>query len=358
MVQLMSKVSAGSDQAVGDLEGFIRRYVVAGDDEIVALMLWATHTHCFEAATVTPYIAVTSATMRSGKSQVLELMEFIVREPVRTSSISPSALFRTIADRRPTLLLDEVDSAGISRDLRAVLNDGYKRGGKVIRAQSMGSFKVADDFPTFCPKMLAGIGKPLPPTVMDRSIPIRLQRRAPDEHVERFRLRDVEEEAIPIKAALKLWGEMHVDLLATLRPEIPPELGDRAAEAWDPLFAIADVIGWGDVARDAAVRLSGTQEEPDKGVQLLSDIKSVFSDTLASRIASADLLGALRSLEDPVFEDDYRRFSTADLARSLKPFAIKPSQFRAGHSNPVRGYDRASFEDSWRRYVVPRSAEM
>lgn len=64
------------------------------------------------------------------------------------------------------------------------------------------SFK---DFETFCPKAIAGIGQ-LPDTVADRSIPIRLKRKGPNEAVERFRRRNVLGQANEIRERIPAWG--------------------------------------------------------------------------------------------------------------------------------------------------------
>jgi hypothetical protein len=343
------------------VEDFLRRYIVLESDQTLALALWVLHTWAFDAALLTPYIGVTSPTMRAGKTRLFEVLELVVRTPARTSSITPAALYRTISTRRPTLLLDETDASRISEQLRAILNDGYHVGGKVTRAEKSGSAWIDVDYPTFCAKAFAGIGSPLPPTVMDRSIPIRLKRRAPDEPVDRFRRRDAELDAVAIKNALVRWAEENVEALAVMEPDIPAELNDRAADVWEPLLAIADLTGCSDRARRAAVHLSGTEDEPDLGIQLLIDIHSVYlaragGDAqltllpLSPRIPSTELVGALRGLDDPAFEPGYGAVRAADLARRLKPFGIGPKVLRVGAAS-ARGYEWAAFEDAWRRYL-------
>jgi hypothetical protein len=69
--------------------------------------------------------------------------------------------------------------------LRGLLNTGHRQGGKSTICVGQGAEMSYKDFSTFCPKAIAGIGK-LPDTVADRSLPIRLERRAPGEQAERF----------------------------------------------------------------------------------------------------------------------------------------------------------------------------
>jgi hypothetical protein len=113
-----------------DVRTFIRRFVVLDDAQAVAATLWAAHTHVFDAFGCTPYLAITSAEKRSGKTRLLEVLELLVREPPQTANISDAALFRVVAERSPILLMDEVDSIFKSREreeLRGLLNAGYRR---------------------------------------------------------------------------------------------------------------------------------------------------------------------------------------------------------------------------------------
>ena len=100
------------------------------------------------------------------------------------------------------------------------------------------------DFSVFCPKVLAGIdtGK-LPETVRDRSIVLPLKRRRKDETVERLRHRVVEPQAAPLRDALEAWAKEATEGLGDAFPHLPDELSDRAADGWEPLFAIADLAG-------------------------------------------------------------------------------------------------------------------
>src|SRR5262249_40284543 len=147
-----------------------------------------------DAAESTPYLAVTSAEKRSGKSRLREVLELLVRQPLPASNISDAALFRAIASTTPTVLLDEADAIFKARereDLRGLLNAGYRRGAVAYRMGGRNKTTL-ETFPVYCPKAFFGIGDFLPDTLADRAIPIRLQRRTREETVERFRRRDVQ----------------------------------------------------------------------------------------------------------------------------------------------------------------------
>src|SRR5207249_2936532 len=126
-------------------------------------------------------------------------------------------------------------------DLRALLNAGYRRGAEVLRCEAAGRTQVVKRYPAFGAKAFASIGK-LPDTIDDRSIRIPLRRRTTREPVTRFRLREARREAEPITMMLATWAMDGIFGMHEARPEIPESLleNDRLADAWEPLFAIAD----------------------------------------------------------------------------------------------------------------------
>ena len=105
----MTGASAGGE-ILSQLVSVIRRYILLTAAEADAVALWIVHTHAFNAAGATPYLAITSAEKRSGKTNLLELLEMLVAKPWLTGSVSAAVLFRKTAAERPTLLLDESDA--------------------------------------------------------------------------------------------------------------------------------------------------------------------------------------------------------------------------------------------------------
>lgn len=270
------------------LRRYIRRYVVVTADQATATTLWAAHTHAIEAADCTAYLHVTSATPRAGKTRLLEILEPIVARPWLTGRTSTAALYRRIDQGQPTLLLDESDAA-LGRDadreyaeaLRGVLCAGYRRSGRVTLCVGQGASFQVREFAAFAPKAIAGIGD-LPATIQDRSIRITLRRRTQDEPCARWRERDGQAEAAPLHRALVSWAAepIAIQVLRDARPELPVALGDREADVWEPLLAIADAAGgdWPKHARQAAVNLAGAAAagQTDILVELLRDIAEIL----------------------------------------------------------------------------------
>jgi len=347
-------------EIISQLVQLIRRYVALTAAEADVIALWVVHTHAFGAAQTTPYLAITSAEKRCGKSRLLELLEMLVAGPWLTSSVSAAVLYRTIHETHPTLLLDESDATfsgnkEFGEALRGVLNSGHRLGGKASRCERAGEKFVRRDFDTFCPKAIAGIGK-LPDTVADRCIPIRLRRKPPGTEVARFRRREVAPEAAELGADVFVWAAERLDALTEMRPELPESLSDRQQDGAEPLLAIADLAGgeWPTRARAALVELfTGTvAEDQSVGVSLLGDIRSVFNSTGRDRLSSNELLGRLTHGETLPWGEfaNGRPLTPIGLARLLKPFGIIPGTIRL-EKGTAKGYLRESYADAWLRYL-------
>lgn len=351
------------------LEVFIRRFVSFGNaHQVVAVVLWVAHTWAFDAAETTPRLAITSPERRSGKSRLLEVLERLVRTPLLTTNISVAALFRLVDDSRPTILFDEVDAIFSPRskqegaeDLRGLLNAGHRRqGGEVVRMVGQGAAMHPQRFKVFAPVALAGIGR-LPDTVADRAIPIRLERRAADEFVEPFRFRTVEAEAVALRELLEAWAEQATPSLAEARPAIPAGLNDRAADSWEPLFAIADAAGpeWARRAREAAIALHREEEVRSASEELLAAIRRVFEERQVDRMSSRELVDALNEEEDAPWGGELTpRALAARLRRYRRPDGsrLAPATVRLADGRTPKGYLLEWFTEAFRRHIPQVSA--
>jgi hypothetical protein len=293
--------------ALDSVQGFIRRFIVMNDAQAIAVALWVFHTHVLDAADYTPYIYVTSAERESGKSRLKEAVELLVLNPIPTSNVSPAALFRLARpeDGPPaTFLVDEVDEIFSPKsersELRGLLNAGFHRGDHAIRMVGEGKNQFPQRFPVFCAKLLAGKNSAaLGDTLESRCIRIELKRKTREEEVDRFRRREVEQEAIYIAEALRSLGSFYVDRLALARPLLPEELSDRQQDVWEPLLAIAELAGetCSVRARAAAVGLStGAVSEESLGIRLLADIREVFDGF--ERVSTVRLIELLCLIEE------------------------------------------------------------
>ncbi len=354
-------VEAG-ETLLAAVEQYIKRFVKMGEHELIAVALWAAHTHAFEAAEATPYLQTISAEKSSGKTRLCEVLELIVARPWFVARTTPAALYRKIASEKPTLLLDESDAAFKSGDeyseaLRGILNSGYRKGGKATVCVGQGAKIEARDFATFCPKLIAGL-RSLPDTIADRSIRIELKRKMPAERVERFHPRKIKDESTSLRDRLAAWGGARVDALKQAEPQLPDELSDRGQDIWEPLLAIADdACGeWPQRARAAARALSspGTFEDESLGVQLLDGIRSIYESIGRDRISSAEVAQRLNDDENaPWGTLEKRPFDARTLAKLLRRYKIRPKPMRIGDDERARGYERSDFDDAFARYLPP-----
>ena len=214
--------------------------------------------------------------------------------------MSAAALYRVVADRQPTLLLDEADTylgntiAKQHEDLRGLINAGHRRGATVYRGEVSGKTVKVVEFPAFAACALAGIGD-LPDTILDRSVIVAMKRRAPDEHVEPFRERLVRPRRRDCSATASQHGPPSTSTRsATPGPRCRDGIIDRAADVWEPLIAVADRAGgdWPERARHAAVALNNARAErdPSLGVQLLADCRRIFAEHDVDRLTTETLV--------------------------------------------------------------------
>jgi hypothetical protein len=342
-----------------EVRRFVRRFVVLTDHQAVVLALWAFHTHAFDAAETTPYVSVTSAEKRSGKSRLLEVLEMLVRQPLVSVNVSDAALFRAIHEKQPTVIFDEIDSvfgpkARDREDLRGLLNAGFRTGAVTLRMGGKNNTEL-QTFNVYCPKVFAGIGE-LPDTIRDRCIRIRLERRTRDEAIERFRRRDINTD--DLAATLSSLADHLVPQLCDARPSLPDELDDRAQDVWEPLLAIADLAGeeWPVLARAAAVALStGIEREDDSlGARLLQDVYTVFAEATEPRFRTVDLIAEIAKIEESPWGDWKGKTITSQaLSGLLKPYRIRTMPVWVD-GQTVKGYKAEQFTEAWLRVLGVR----
>lgn len=366
--ELAIRAEAAPDVALADdLIAFLRRFLVISEAQAIAIRFYVIHTHAFEAAQATPYVHVTAATAEAGKTRVLDVLAELVRQPLPTANASPAALFRSIADDRPTLLIDEVDGVWKRNgqteendELRRLLNAGYTMGTPVLRCVGEGARQRVERFDVFSPKVLAGIGA-LPRTLTTRSLPIKMKRKTREERVERWNIRTAPALAAPLRERAATWAGIHLSRLAERQPALPNELTDRQQDVAEPLLAIADVMGgeWPRRLRTALVELfvGAAAVEDDDPTRLLADIRDVF-DRLGDRISTATLLAELREIEGAPWHawwskrvEDPAKSAAMKLGRQLRDFDVRAKTLRFEDGTRAKGFEREQLEDAWKRYL-------
>jgi hypothetical protein len=333
----------------------LTRYVVLPTPQAAdAVTLWIAATHAQPAWAHAPRLVIRGPEKRCGKSRLLDIVEALCRDPFITVNSSPAAVYRSISDDPPTMLVDEADTifgpkADGNEDLRGLLNAGHQRNRPAKRYDAAAN--RVESIPTFAMAALAGIGA-MPDTIEDRAVVIRMRRRAPNETVAPYRHRRDRPPLRQLAGQLTAWLRADLSALERAEPAMPVE--DRAADTWEPLITIADHAGahWPDRARTAVLVL--TAEATDTGetstrIRLLTDCRMAFGDHDA--LPTTALLDRLKSDPEAPWADYGPTGLTAmKLGVLLRDYSIRSTTIRFPGLGQAKGYQRAEFTDAWTRY--------
>ncbi|MFD9814471.1 DUF3631 domain-containing protein [Streptomyces sp. NPDC059080] len=344
-----------------ELRAQIARFVILPTPQALdAVTLWVVATHLQPAWQHAPRLAIVGPAKRCGKSRLLDVLTETVHDPMITINTTPAATFRSITEDPPTLLVDEADTifgtpkmAEKNEEVRGLLNAGHQRNRYVTRV--VGNDHTPRKFETFAMAAIAGIGD-LPDTIMDRSVVIRMRRRAEGETVRPFRSRRDTPALHDLRDRIAAWARPLLDEAADLEPDMPVE--DRAADTWEPLVIVADLAAgqWPRLARAACTQMvaaeAAAEEEHSGGARILADIRRVFvAQREVDSLSTEDLLHQLRQdAESPWAEWGRHGLGARDLSGMLREFGIRPGNVRMADGTQRKGYMRNKFLDAWRRY--------
>ena len=333
-----------------------------------AVALWIVLTHVHDAFDVSPRLVAKSLQKRSGKTTLFSVFSRVVSRPRGASGITPSALLRVIELHSPTMLIDEMDALmgrdkEMSEALRGLMNAGFDRAfaSFTMNVKSGDGGYEPREFSCWAPLALAGIDD-LPDTVRDRSIEIEMKRKLTTETVKKLRRRDGADLNILARKLVR-WSLDKTEQLRTAEPTMPDRLNDRAADTWEPLIAIADLIGgdWSIRARAAAVALSGDDmaaaKDDNVDTMLLSDIRDGFTGRGTDKLSGESLTAHLMGLEGAPWAEwkNGRPITKNQLSRRLKKYAVVSGTLDfGGDEGRLKGYRLEDFEDVFARYLPSR----
>jgi hypothetical protein len=347
-----------------EIAAALRRYVIISDAAADAVALWLVRTHAHDAFDFNPLLIVKSVEKRSGKSRLCEAAERVAARALMISSLTASALLRVIETHRPALILDEMDALmgrapELTEAVRGLINSGFKRSGArhLLSVPSPGGGYDVRSFSMWAPLMLSGIGT-LKDTIIDRSIVVEMKRKRRDERVARLSQRDGQDLNDLARKAAR-WASGHSEALGNARPKMPEWLNDRAVDAWEPLFAIAELAGarCRNRAEAAARALSGDEAVEDDSirVKLLADIRHAFGER--DRLSSEEIVTYLTGLEERPWAEwgkQSKPISKNQVADLLRPLRITPKTVNFGRhqgKRDARGYHLSAFKDAFSRYL-------
>src|SRR5829696_2678363 len=255
------------------LRAALVRYVVLPSAEAAdAITLWIAATHAQTAWEHAPRLVLKSPEKRCGKSRCQDVIAETCHRALITVNATVAAIVRSVGDNPPTLIVDEADT---------------------IFRWDITSHQL-EAMTTFAMACLASIGD-LPDTIEDRTVVIRMRRRAPGEQIAPYRTRRDGPHLNELRDELADWVGGMAPALHDVVPEMPVE--DRAADTWEPLVAIADAAGghWPDRARSACLALTG--DEPNDGApgtRLLADLHEVWKESEPELFTTTTILDRLK----------------------------------------------------------------
>ena len=265
----------------------------------------------------------------------------------------------------------------MAESLRGQLNSSFnKSSAAVLKLVPLpGGGWDERQFSTWAPTCVAGIGM-VPDTVKDRSVVIRLLRKPMDAKVWRLRGRDGGDLLALARKAARFVND-NEQAIRSADPASPEALNDRQADAWDPLFAIAEVAGgpWPERARRAAQALCGAENEEDAEsdmkIALLTDIRDIFArlgpkeaaDQIdegpgrprdGPRLLTREIIDELVRLEERpwgAWGKAQKPLTDVGLSKLLRPYGIRSGTVRGDNDVTGKGYYLRSFEDAFSRYL-------
>ena len=331
---------------------FVRKYVHIDAPSADAVALWTVMTYIHPRLEVAPFLALMSATRRCGKSALRGVLQTLVRKPFTCSGrITEAVLFRLVEIHEPTLLLDEIDT--YLRDdphLRGDINGSQERSGaQAVRC--VGDDNLPRGFNTWCAKLFAGIGH-LPATTADRALIVRMERAPRSARLAPWRERD-RDGVDELRGRILRWitDNENAILAALRRQSFPPVLHDRARDAWESLFAIADVAG-GDWcaprgrAWEASIFIAARGDTDGESARetLIGDLYAVFAEHGdPAWLATDTILGKLNAMESrpwPEWGRSGNKMTARGLAKELRHFGVEPRNHQFENGRQRKSYER------------------
>lgn len=355
------------------LNRLLAKYLACSDHQRTVLALWIIHTWCFEVFPVTPYLNISSPENQSGKTVCMKMLSLLSSNSwMPAGGLTATRLMEHIAERRPTLFLDDWHTAFRPTEAQSII--GFLNAGSSEESQYNARNARDDDKDIYCPKAFAG-AEALPASLADRSIPIVLQRRRPAEFTLPFYAGIARSRSAVLVEQIQHWLKddenrralCHhaADIVLSRLPGFSP----RRHQCALPLLTIAEMLGgkWPRRTRIALLRVFGLHgtDDPAIGTQLLADIHSFFiQHPGCTKVSTVQLLEYLIGLEGRPWKRYHgtKPLSSNGLRALLRKYEIRrASNQRLQDGSRHKGFRRSDFQAAWSRHlpeVVPAQAEV
>ncbi len=370
----------GEDFTPGDLKfvldetaDFVSRHVSCSQAQADVMTLYAGTTYVIKAFPTLGHMLFAGETEACGKTVAMMVTAALCANPLDASGTS-YALQSALAaasnapeQLTPTLYYDEISSVfgrsglAASRDpIAEILRKGYKAG--ATRAWSVN--RTSENYSIYTPFLMAGLRNAVPRDIRTRCIVVIMRAGTPGAY---FDAREAEPEARDLAACLGEAAASRITEIAAFRAKgIHPQLRDRHMEVWEPLFAVAYILGGQEwlnrclaafrelaLAGAAQVNLTPKQKTIRDCAEVTAASESRFvledgTEFMGGKILRAELLEM--DGKRPVTEQRYRGRTDASVGQLIADaLPLASLQVTVGDSRRVRGYYADDIAAAWDR---------
>jgi len=358
------------DELLNEVRAWFKRFVFTTDEnDLDILALWTIHTWLVDETYTTPRLLIDSPVPGSGKTTLLEHLGKLCFSSVQMAAVSsPAMLGRITADGVRTLLLDEADRSldpkdPKTKDLIALLNSGYKKGGsRPVLVSDKGNW-VLKEMPTYSPVAIAGNTPLLPDDTRSRCITIRLLP-ARDELIEPSDWEYIDQEINALALRISETTDRHREAVRSIKPQLPAGCVNRLRERWRPLKRIASVAGdhWANKVDQLILRdIENERELAENGetyvstnLQIARDLHTIFAGE--NGFIPTKRIVMLLITTNPDYwsvSSSYGKDLTPQRFGQIltKAFGIYSQRLNEN----TRGYSSTQFEQIWSRFGIAPS---
>jgi len=324
------------------LEDTFEHFIFLIDEPEYSLCsLWTVGTYLLPIWDAYPYLDIIGI-RRSGKTQLILLLQQLAFNAVLSSNISGPSLFRLTQSLRPTVLIDEAERLSEPErlsDIRQLLLSGYKKGGYAIR--SIGKEKkVPTRFEVYSPKAIVSIHG-LEEYVADRSIQI-IMRRAPEDDPRNKRpIRENDPRFEKVRHELYSFALSNWKPIQNLYDEIEIEkITARELEIWKPILTLAEYFGIYDEIYELAMDKIKVKRYED----IMETKELVLLRTLLRMVEKDDYyrVSAIKNKMQSEYEEEQRWLTSHWVGRAL---------------NRLGFIEKRKIERGWERFLRKEEVE-
>jgi Domain of unknown function (DUF3854)/Protein of unknown function (DUF3631) len=340
-----------------EIEDRIKSEAVTSPSKRSVCALWIMFSWVHDQMDFSPLLYITGPTKECGKTSLATVIGKMVKRPLTTDNISPPVIFRLCQKHHPCFILDEAQDYSLESDFWTVLKSGHTPDKPALRCHP--TTNEPEEFDTFCPKLVAGIGLIGGGQILSRSIIIEMERKGREKLPRPLKPNDPV--FITLRRKLARWAADAGDLSRFSLPE-EAGLSLRNADNWEMLYRVACAVNEATAAqliKDIAV-LTEESSHIDYEVYLLEALRDLYHDKGQDNekgfLGSEAIVETLNKNKEGPWYRQKDGLTVHALGRKLGKYKVKSDQvWQPALEADVRGYHYKDLEEkAFRKYLLPR----